>query len=258
MFYCKKCNAPHTGGKTGKSKFCSYACSNSRVRSQATKDKISNALQGKPARTKGLVLVARENRNCKACNESFTATLNSQKQYCSRRCGYKSKKLGGYREGSGRSKSGYYKGIFCGSSYELVWVIFCLDNNISFSRFAGYIQDKTTKYFPDFIQDGKIVEIKGYHTKAVDVKTELAKANGYIITVLYKEDIKHCFDWVKRHYNYKNIIELYDDYKPNFSYSCLNCEDVFNTDKKKKTVNVFCSQQCAGQYRQKVLRGHNV
>jgi hypothetical protein len=42
---------------------------------------------------------------------------------------------GGYRIGSGRSKSGYYKGIYCGSTYELCWAIHALDHNIKFSRF---------------------------------------------------------------------------------------------------------------------------
>lgn len=28
--------------------------------------------------------------------------------------------IGGYRKGSGRSKHGYYKGIYCGSTYELL------------------------------------------------------------------------------------------------------------------------------------------
>ena len=42
---------------------------------------------------------------------------------------------GGYRPGSGRAKTGYYKGIYCGSTYELAWVIYQIDNNKDFSRF---------------------------------------------------------------------------------------------------------------------------
>ena len=43
--------------------------------------------------------------------------------------GYLKGKTGGIREGAGRSKSGWYKGYYCNSSYELAWVIYSLDNN---------------------------------------------------------------------------------------------------------------------------------
>jgi len=57
---------------------------------------------------------------------------------------------GGIRNGSGRSKCGYYNGIYCGSTYELCWVIYNLDHNISFTRFSGYLTDGKIKYYPDF------------------------------------------------------------------------------------------------------------
>jgi len=60
--------------------------------------------------------------------------------------------VGGLRNGSGRSKSGYYKEIYCGSTYELCWVIYNLDHNISFSRFSGYLTDGKIKY--------KVLDIK--------------------------------------------------------------------------------------------------
>lgn len=60
---------------------------------------------------------------------------------CSKACAVKTahendsyKNRGGYREGSGRSKSGYYKGFFCGSTYELVYYIYCKDHNINIDR----------------------------------------------------------------------------------------------------------------------------
>ena len=41
---------------------------------------------------------------------------------------------GGYRQGSGRGKKGWYKGFFCDSSWELAYVIYCLDHNIDIKR----------------------------------------------------------------------------------------------------------------------------
>ena len=42
--------------------------------------------------------------------------------------------FGGYQEKSGRGKKGRYKGIWCDSSWELAFVLYCLDRNRSISR----------------------------------------------------------------------------------------------------------------------------
>jgi hypothetical protein len=158
--------------------------------------------------------------------------------------------VGGYREGSGRSKFGYYKGIFCGSTYELCWVIYNIDHNIAFKRFEGYLSDGTIKYYPDFLIDEKsIVEIKGYHTPQVDLKTELAIKNGYSISILYKDDLEYAFSYVKNKYSIKskeNFHTLYDEYKPTFNLICGFCGISYQTDKADK---MFCSRECSGKYR---------
>ena len=124
--------------------------------------------------------------------------------------------MGGLRNGSGRSKSGYYKGIYCGSTYELCWVIYNLDHNISFSRFSGYLTDGKIKYYPDFIlsDTNEIIEIKGFLTESVKIKTQLAIDKGFKIKVLYKEDLKNIFSYVEQKYFTKNFYTLYDDFKP--------------------------------------------
>ena len=43
-------------------------------------------------------------------------------------------KVGGLRKGSGRGKKGHYKGLYCDSTYELIWTIYCLDHSINFKR----------------------------------------------------------------------------------------------------------------------------
>lgn len=73
---------------------------------------------------------------------------------------------GGYRKGAGRGKKGWYKGIFCDSSWELAWVIYYLDHNIKFERnfqkFEYEYNNEKHFYIPDFKMDGKYVEIKGF------------------------------------------------------------------------------------------------
>jgi hypothetical protein len=157
---------------------------------------------------------------------------------------------GGYRPGSGRAKTGYYKGIYCGSTYELAWVIYQIDNNKSFSRFDGCLLHPLTgqKYFPDFLQDGVIIEIKGYESKeSVEVKNDIARLNGYNVVVKRKQDLVTEFLWLKEKYSLsKDYYTLYDDYKPQYSYTCSYCSIIFTRDKPVKTPNKFCSRKCGG------------
>jgi hypothetical protein len=160
--------------------------------------------------------------------------------------------MGGYRKGSGRSKSGYYKGIYCGSTYELCWVIYNIDHRIKFERFPGKLEKDGITYYPDFLlSDGKtIVETKGYEKKdSVDKKTKVAESFGYIVNVLRKDDLQYAFDYVTETYNTKRFYELYDGYKPKYTHLCDCCQKEFKTDRKIKTETKFCSRICAGRYR---------
>lgn len=156
--------------------------------------------------------------------------------------------MGGYRPGSGRSKSGYYKGIYCGSTYELCWLIYALDNGIKFSRFEGVLTDGVVKYVPDFILDDSktIIELKGYESyESVDKKTKLAESLGYQVIVLRKDDLQPMFEYVTNKFGTKQYHTLYDGYKPKYEYECNRCKKTFSVDKKKKTLLVFCSKRCS-------------
>lgn len=114
-----------------------------------------------------------------------------------------------------RSKKGYYKGFFCGSSYELVYVIYNIDHNIPFARcdrFYDYrYKGNTSRYFPDFeLPDGTIVEIKGYHTELVDIKA--ASVTDRPIQILYRKDLEEHFNYVCSTYDVKEseVYKLYD------------------------------------------------
>ena len=158
---------------------------------------------------------------------------------------------GGYREGSGRSKSGYYRGIYCGSTYELCWVIYSLDHGIEFTRFSGKLDKDNVTYYPDFLlSDGKtIVETKGYEKEEfVNKKTLVAESFGYTVVVLRKNDLKYAFDYVKEKYNTSVFYDLYDGYKPKFCYTCSNCLKDFSKEKKVTSKEKFCSRSCAGKF----------
>ncbi len=173
--------------------------------------------------------------------------------FCSMICANKSKDLsgnGGYRAGSGRSKSGYYKGIYCGSTYELCWVIYNLDHDIKFTRFDILLERDGIKYLPDFLLDDNktIIEIKGYELEdSVEKKTKVAESFGYVVLVLRKENLQHIFDYVSTKYNTKNYQILYAGYKPKYEYICNHCNVKFYRDRKNKSVITFCSRLCAGK-----------
>lgn len=166
------------------------------------------------------------------------------------------KPAGGVREGSGRAKTGYYKGIYCGSTYELCWVVYAVDHNIGFSRFPDTLKHNGVTYVPDFLlDDGKtIIELKGYEREnAVAKKTAVAEHHGYTVKVLRKEDLGFAFDHIKTYrVTPKDCYSLYDDHKPKYELKCCYCDREFTREKmyvKKGGGPVFCSLACSGKFR---------
>lgn len=122
----------------------------------------------------------------------------------------KEKNLGGYVQGSGRGKKGWYKGFFCDSSWELAYVIYHIDHNINIVRntekFQYTYKDRVKNYIPDFIVNNEYIEIKGYDTD--EWKAKLASFPHYI-KVLYSVDMKFYIDYAINKYG-KDFIKLYE------------------------------------------------
>lgn len=179
--------------------------------------KISESLKKKP---KSDYTKFFKTYHCKECGKPFTMQDNRNttgRQYCSSECRNKwvkeNCKTGGYRKGSGRGKSGWYKGIYCDSSWELAFVVYHLDNDIPIKRckeIRKYIfENKEHEYHPDFVVNGKLYEIKGYNTKQWEAKQEQNKD----IIVLRREEIKPYIEYCHNKYG-NNFISLYDNSKP--------------------------------------------
>jgi hypothetical protein len=215
MNRCPKCGTNHN--KTGI--YCCRKCANSRIWSSA--DKLKKSISAKKSeKVKNNILLRKEKRSiklCPICNKNFDVPVcRANSVYCSKMCynndinkKFKKKAPGGYREGAGIGISGWYRGFYCDSSWELAYVIYCLDNNISIVRntkprtylWKGIVK----KYFPDFIVNGVLTEIKGYKTDQWAAKL---KYNPDIQT-LYKEDLKKVFEFVVAKYG-KDFISLYE------------------------------------------------
>lgn len=121
---------------------------------------------------------------------------------------------GGLRQGSGRGKKGWYKGIYCDSTYELAYVAYNIDHGVVFNRcpktvcYEYQYKNQSHKYYPDFmLEDGSLVEVKGYHNEVVDLK--IASVTDRPINVLYEKDLEFAFSYIKETYGVKKIEELY-------------------------------------------------
>lgn len=113
---------------------------------------------------------------------------------------------------TGFGKKGWYKGIHCDSTYELAYVIYCLDHNIEIKRckkrFKYFYKDKIHNYYPDFELNNKLIEIKGYWQDQVEIKKEAVLKEGFQIEVLYPKDLKNIFDYIYQKYGLKEGKEL--------------------------------------------------
>jgi hypothetical protein len=143
---------------------------------------------------------------------------------------------GGYRKGSGRGKSGKYKGYWCDSTYELVWVIYHIDHGIKFERneqkFKYKHKGKSKTYLPDFTKNGILYEVKGYKDDLTDLKL---KSVNKPIRILYKEDIQHMFDYVHDKYNTRHLYNLYDTKHENIYY----IKEKLDIESKEEYLNLL-------------------
>jgi len=232
-------------------KFCSNSCSatysnTGRKHTEATRKRLSDAAKETPkgfaktliggANRKGERRAPRITIICATCNKNFEKLLSDPRKTCSKEC----VKLGGMREGSGRAKTGFYKGIYCGSTYELAFLVYNVDNGSPIQRcrksFLYKWNDNTYRYYPDFEINGTIYEIKG-RMQPVD----LVKISSCNATLISKDDIKPYIEYVSKTYGVPKdkLWLLYDckEYK-----LCNQCGIQFIPKSKK---GIYCSQSCS-------------
>lgn len=190
------------------------------------KQKISNSLKGKSSWIKGKQYINGQwvtNPNykdiliCPICGKKYK---NNGLKYCSKECSDKGRsinlskslkgKCGGLRLNAYKKyKSGLYHGIHCDSSWELAFVIYCEDHNIKIKRNKKYLtyifENKEYKYYPDFIINEQLYEIKGYENDKAKAKHEQHPEVIY----LDKQKMQKYLDYVINKYG-NDFIKLYD------------------------------------------------
>lgn len=168
---------------------------------------------------------------CQGCGVEFQKKKWDSKRYHSVKCGHahryrfvsdEAKKAwsevgkaaakrngSGYKPGSGRGKSGWFRGIWCDSSWELAFLIYHLDHQIKIKRntdrFSYEYNGKSRYYVPDFRVADVLVEVKGYMTDLDYVKHSSCPEP---LIVVGKDDIQKYLDYAKTKYG-SNFIDLY-------------------------------------------------
>lgn len=203
MINCLKCQTlfnPKT--KWGFKKFCSPACSNSRIRTEEFKKQASEYAKNNPkgwAKNPNNVNGVKANKlkweklrqklTCKECQQEFEVPYSQRKRkYCSVRCSNKNK----YHQNSNKKKTCIYKGFRMDSGAELVFAQQCDLLNIKWIKntkiFFTFINSSgsTSKYYPDFYleQHDIWVEIKGKRYIRPDDELRRASVNKPVFLII--------------------------------------------------------------------------
>ncbi len=230
---CEYCNKLQDGSY-GSGRFCDEKCARgfaSKAKRKEINEKMSKKLKGKNKGLessyykahpdKGKNYIPRIDIFCKKCGKK----IRFDSKLC-RNCNPKDienrkkismankGKCGGIRNGGGFGKMGWYRGYYCHSSWELAWVIYNLEHNITFKRnimgFKYVFNQQESLYYPDFIlEDNSYVEIKGYAKERDYAKFQYFP---YKLKILHKEDLKDVFDYVKNKYG-SDFIKMYENKK---------------------------------------------
>lgn len=162
-------------------------------------------------------------------------------------------------------KNIFYDNVYFDSSWEVAYWIWCKNHNKDIKRNTQmYDLSNGTKCLPDFIVDGKIVEIKGDHLKnqkSYKYKFEFYKKNN--VTVLSYDDLLPIFKEVYQEMKDKNLplpridskrdvffindiseIEQYKNKNCKIQYVCTNCGTMNITGYKilKHFNNLLCKK----------------
>lgn len=233
-YYCQKCRKLVTK-KFGSGKFCSRKCANSRILSKESKQKISIKAKNNPRGWNSLIARLNKKRNfekrkqeyynnpnkCEICGKILDYKRKNAKTCGSKECLHIiNSRNGGYKKHSRKGNAGYYKGFYCDSTYELIFLIYCLDHDIPIIRNKEYFiyeyNGKKYRYYPDFLINNRmLIEIKNFNSDIVKLKLNSVDRP---IKILYGKDLLKMAQYVVDKYNI-NFNKHLD--KINGNFKCL-------------------------------------
>lgn len=173
---------------------------------------------------------------CPECNNEFQAP--KYRKYCSNECfraSMSKQRTEKFKNGEliysnlrHKYKYGTYKNISCDSSWELAYVIYLIDHNISFERnrtnyFEYEFEGTTHLFFPDFIVEDTFIEIKNYKSELTESKLKAIPKN-IKFKILYKKEIQPYLKYARDTYG-KDFYRMYDRNYPSWMDK-LNGSDI--------------------------------
>lgn len=224
--------------KYGSGRFCSKKCANSKKHTEITKQKMRAATleivnqglhRGKIMHDEAVNKYNNSPKLCEVCGKELPYNKR-ENQTCSQQCYLRllkakstdaAKRSGGNLNPCGvrgTAKYGTYKGIHCDSSWELAYVIYCLDNGVDIVRnldgFQYTYHGDSHMYYPDFIVNGVYIEVKNFNSEQVQCKIQQFPEDKKL-TVLFKQDMKKYINYCTKKYG-KDYPTMYDGDKPSW------------------------------------------
>lgn len=110
----------------------------------------------------------------------------------------------------GNGKKGWYKGIFCDSSWELAFLVYHIEHNLKIERCKiklSYEYDGSLHtYIPDFVTSEGIIEVKGrFNDKAIEKQKQHPE-----IIVYEKNKMKNILEYIISKYGDEFWKKLYE------------------------------------------------
>ena len=114
------------------------------------------------------------------------------------------------RRKKSRIKKGWWNGFKIDSGWEMMYVLYCQDHGINIIRntekFPYTYLKKQYRWIPDFIVEGKYVEIKGREVARTFAKYKHFKHD---LTILRRADLIDVFRYVETKYG-KDYYKLFE------------------------------------------------
>lgn len=227
---CETCGNLMTE-KFGSGRFCSRSCANANhpKSKHSIEAREKSIARGKAQREANVQEYLHNPNICEVCGTELNYDHRKRKT-CSTKCAnelismkssYSAARHGGNNNmmgTRGTARYGTYRGTHCDSSYELAFLIYCIDHNINIVRntdgFPYLYSGKMHTYYPDFKVNNSYIEIKNYNSARVQAKINALPLNiSYFI--LYLNDIKPCIDYCIETYG-KDFTSLYDQESPSW------------------------------------------
>lgn len=121
----------------------------------------------------------------------------------------KERGLGSKTNKPGWGKKGWYNGIWCDSSWELALVLYCINNSMPIERAKIELsyehEGKVKSYFPDFLVNGVLTEVKG----RPDERWEYKKLYNPDVDVYDEDRMSPILSWVREKFG-RDFTNLYD------------------------------------------------